>query len=940
MLTKLSTRRACSLSAAVLIALGPAGATAGTIIGRVIDSTGIRSLQGAQVRIAELDRTAVASSDGGYRFADVPPGRYTLIATYVGASTVEQAVEVAGEETVRADMGLGSSFDEDVLVVGQRANLSSALSRQRASDTVESVLTRDAVGQFPDQNVAEALRRASGVNILNDQGEGRFVAVRGLDPNLNAASINGARVPAPESDVRSVALDVLPVEVIESIRIKKSLTPDMDGDTIGASIEINTTSSLDRRDPFVAVSLENSYNDLAEQSSPKGSVDFSTALGERFGIAGGVSYYNRRFATDNVEMDGWGESDDGVPFADTVEYRDYDVERTRMGGSLSLDFQAAESTALYMRLLHSEFEDQEYRARLTFEMDEAPAAGGGGFARFFSDDGEIAVIRDIKDRYEAQTITSLTLGGDTYSGPWKFDYQASIAEAEEVENGSLDPVEFARSFEDPGELDVLFDYRRMEVPAYTISAGARSAFLDPGEYGFDALERSTSSLAQDEETTLRFDVTRTLSIDRGDLAVQFGAKSRSREKSYDFLGEVFDGFDGDFSLTDVVGRQTYGLASVEPQANGPATRAFVNGNAGSFEIDPIESTFVSSVEDFFIEEDVQAAYVLGRYDNGRLRIVGGARYERTDNRINGNRVELVEEGGLRDGVVLDEDTVFVTPVQLERDYDHVLPSINVRYELADNLLLRAGLYRSLVRPGIGQIAPRFVIEESDAGEREGEFGNPDLLPYEADNVDFSLEWYFADNAVLQGGLFHKGIDNFIVSAEFEDITFNGVFANEALIPINGEKATINGLELGYQHALTGLPSPLDGIVLGLNYTHTDTEGRIDGRTIPLPAASENTFNAMLGYEKGRLSLRLAATYRDSYLDELGGAPDEDRYVKDHLQLDVSARFRLSERVQLFADFINVGDEPYVAFQRGPGQDRLLQYEEYSWTGKLGVRASF
>jgi TonB-dependent receptor len=439
---------------------------------------------------------------------------------------------------------------------------------------------------------------------------------------------------------------------------------------------------------------------------------------------------------------------------------------------------------------------------------------------------------------------------------------------------------------------------------------------------------------------VQLDATRSLALERGDFEIQFGAKSRAREKSYDLEADIFDGFDGDFSLADVAGRQSYGLASIDPLPNGPAVRDFFNASSAGFERDGVESAFESNAADFLVEEDVRAAYLMGRYDNGALRLVGGARYEQTDNRIFGNRVELVEEGGVRDGVALDEDTVFVTPVRFERDYDHWLPSLNLRYARADDWLLRAGLYRSIVRPNIGNLAPRFSIEESDGGEREGEFGNPELEPYEASNLDFSTEWYFADNAVLQAGVFYKTIDNFIVVAEFDDVTFNGVFAHQATIPINGEEATVEGLELGYQHALTSLRAPFDGIVLGINYTFTDTEGMADGRTIPLPAAAENTFNAMLGYEKGRVSLRLAVTYRDEYLDELGGAADEDRYVKDHVQYDFSGKLRINDFLQVFAEVINVGDEPYVAFQRGPGRDRLLQYEEYSWTGKLGFKATF
>ena len=129
---------------------------------------------------------------------------------------------------------------ETISVVGQRAMMEEAIARQRNSDTVESILTRDDIGQFPDQNIAESVRKLTGVNVLNDQGEGRFVSVRGLDPALNASSLNGVRLPSPESDTRAVALDVIASELISSVSIQKTLTPDMDADTIGASNVVNS----------------------------------------------------------------------------------------------------------------------------------------------------------------------------------------------------------------------------------------------------------------------------------------------------------------------------------------------------------------------------------------------------------------------------------------------------------------------------------------------------------------------------------------------------------------------------------------------------------------------------------------------------------------------------------------------------------------------------
>ncbi|MFZ5721141.1 MAG: TonB-dependent receptor [Pseudomonadota bacterium] len=828
---------------------------------------------------------------------------------------------------------------EELLVLGQRGSIASSVAAQRQADGVSSVLTRDDVGQFPDQNVAEAVRRAPGVNVLNDQGEGRFVAVRGLDPGLNAASINGVRVPAPESDVRSVALDVIPAELIESIEIKKSLTPDMDADTIGASIEINTTSAFKRPKPLTVISIEGSYNDATDKWSPKAAIDFSRTFGENLGVAGGLSYYKRKFATDNVEADGWDVTDGGIAYADTLEYRDYDVQRERLGGALSIDFRVDESTDLYVRGLYSRFDDQEDRRRLTFEMDEEPAGGDANTASFTSDDGQIRVERDIKDRFERQTITSLSAGGVSRAGPWTFEYSAAWAKAEEKEAGSLDPVNFRRDFEDPGDLAVTFDYTSLGKPQYLITRG-QAGFLDASSFEFDKVERTTLSLSEDEEVTVRFDVKREFGLAEGTFTFQTGGKARMRDKTYDLQLDVFDGFDGDFTLADVVAPQTYGIASIDPVAGRPAVRSFFNNNLSGFELNPLDTAFEGAVEDYDVEEDIYAGYAMGRYEVGPLRLVGGVRVEHTRQDVGGNLVELVEEGAIRDGVELDEDTIFVTPTGFKRDYTDWLPSATLRYEAAPDVLVRAGVFRSIVRPRPGQIAPRFIVEENDDNEREGEFGNPDLKPYEAWNLDLSAEWYFARASVLSAGVFYKKVNNFIVDAEFEDGVFNGVAYDEALIPINGDKATIKGFELNYQQALVDLPTPFDGLLFGLNFTYTDAEGDALGRSIDLPASSKHTLNAMVGYEKGPVSLRVAASYRDKYLDELGGSADEDRYVEDHLQWDITARYRVNERVQVFGELINIGDEPYTAYQRGPGRKRLLQYEEYSWTGKLGLRATF
>ena len=924
------------LRAALLLASCsiPVLAHAGDVTGHVVDASGTRALQAAKVVVTGANRSVTTDRDGGYVIAGLPAGDYEVIAYYVGAEPAKQMVTIPAEGRVTADFSVAAVGGGEILVIGQAANVASALSRQKAADGVSSVLTRDAIGQFPDQNVAESLRRLPGINILNDQGEGRFVSVRGLDPELNAASINGTRVPAPESDVRSVALDVVAAELIESIEVKKTLTPDMDADTIGASIEINTTSAFDRKKDLLSVKLEGSYNNYADSLTPKGSVDFSTRITDNFGIAGGVSYYKRKFETDNIEGADWTVSDDGIVYAEELQYRDYDVERERIGGSLSLDFRAGDTTKLYARGIYNEFSDQEYRGDVIFIMDEAPvAAQSGATSAFFTDDdGRIEVRRRMKDRYEKQTIKSITVGGETETGPWKLTYSGSWSEATERENGSVDPTRFRARFDGDG-VDVNFDYADPRRPIFTVS-GDTDLFNDPAEYGFNELELTALSDSKDREWTLRGDVAREFALNNGTFTVQAGVKSRWRKKSYDLEALVFDGYDGDYSLADVLGGQTYRIQNLGPLPSQLAPTEFFFANRDNFEPNSLDTIVNSASSDYAIDEDILAGYLLGRYDDGDLRVIGGIRAERTKNDIRGLLVDVEDE---------DEDPV-ISPTRFTRSYTDWLPSLAMRYDATQDVVLRFGAYKSLVRPKLSNLAPRFVINE----DREAEFGNPDLKPYSAWNLDLSAEWYFGKNSALTAGFFWKSVKDFIVEVRDGDPgSAYGVDYTEAVTFQNGETAKIKGFEISFAQQFTSLPSPFDGLLLNANYTYTDAKGTVfvdgdpaDPRDITLPSASKHTFNVALGYEKGPISLRAAGTYRDKYLDELGGAANEDRIVDQHFQLDLSAKYRITKDVRLFAEWVNVTDAPYFAYQNFEGAKRILQYEKYSWTAKFGVAASF
>ncbi|WP_300355151.1 TonB-dependent receptor plug domain-containing protein, partial [uncultured Alcanivorax sp.] len=326
-----------------------------------------------------------------------------------------------------ADDASSANELETVRVIGQAASIDKALASQKAADNIETTVNADAIGQLPDANVSESLQRLPGVSIERDQGEGRFVRVRGLAPDFNAATINGIQTPAPEADKRAVALDVVPADLIESLTVVKSLTPDMDANSLGGTIEVKTLSAFDRDGYYLSLSGKGSYNDNVDETSPELSMaasnQFSIGDGDRnLGIAGGISWGKRDFGSDNVETGGAWDFDSGNALEE-FEQRDYAITRERLGMALNFDYLLSDNTSLYLRTLYSRFTDNEIRQANIFEFDEAMVAGQRG---------DVAVAKELKDREETQEISSFVFGGQHFWGDdWIMDFQAGYSTASE-----------------------------------------------------------------------------------------------------------------------------------------------------------------------------------------------------------------------------------------------------------------------------------------------------------------------------------------------------------------------------------------------------------------------------------------------------------------------------------------------------------------------------
>jgi len=926
----------------------------GALEGRVSDQSAEVYFEGAIVSLPELNAERVTDATGRFRFQSVPAGDYRLEVSYVGAQPVSMAVSVRDGETERADVRIGAEVGamENIIVVGQAAGAYGAINQMRSADNLISVVTSDSIGQFPDENVSEALQRINGVFIERDQGEGRFVGVRGIDPQLNVASINGLNVPAPESDRRNVALDVIPSDLVESLEVTKTLTPDQDGDAIGGTINIKSLSAFDREGMSYRIKGQSFYNDLQGSRGRKFSGTFTNAFdlgGGELGLAMSVSTNEREFGTDNLEADGGWEDDGGVRYHEELEKRKYEITRKRDGFALNLDFRTSDTSSYYLRTLYSDFADQEFRNRIEFKLDK----GDIEYDNNSLTATDTRLQRELKDRYEAQEILSVLVGGENLIGDWTVEYSAGFSEASEEEPGRIDSqfemrgVEYAR-YENLGR-----------VPMLTFSADGAVA----GNFELDEIAIE-DNFTNDEEAALKVDVTRDMTFGGHPGYIRFGAKHRARDKSRDAGLRVFEKFDDAFDPVPtlapfVSGSTDYRLGAYGPYASPALQRSFVRGQIGgsaaclldSYNEDACpfimdeDASRVGSAADYDMEENVTALYLMQRIDINDLRLVYGARYEGTDFTARGAYVREVDVEG--------EDDVQISESRYESDYGSVLPSINLRYRLSKNLILRGAYTHSIARPSFGDISPTpdaiEIEQDGDDIEMAVEAGNPQLKPYKSRNVDFSVEYYPGNMGVFSAGAFYKRIDDFVFNADVSSVADASEYAGniavtdlEVFQPLNGQSADLYGLELGWTRQFTELPGPLSGLILMANATFTDSDadlglGADAGRSNEsrLPSQANLVANLVVGYENYGWSARLSSAYIGNRIAEINLAnQSNDLYEDGHQQIDLTVKYDVSEQLQLYFNAINLGEEPNYRYY---GRSRYNgQYDEIGRSFVLGI----
>lgn len=924
------TLRAGACAAAISMAVVSAAvADAATIRGRVIDARG-GALPGAVVRLGD-GTSATAARDGSFQIDDAPEGAQTLTVDYSGYLPATQSVAAGSEVPVEITLQPETGGQGEIVVVGTRQGEARAIQTKRAADNIVEALYANDVGKLPDQNVAEAVKRLPGITVANDQGEGRYVVIRGINPNLVNVTLNGLTLPAPEPDGRQVKLDDIPSALISSVVVTKSLTADQDANAIGGAVDIRTLNAFERnRRFFLDARAAYGWAKLGGKHPYEADAQAGGLFGPdgQFGAVVSVNYSKRPIESENFQ----GSTNWRVPVAangyvvpDSFGLRDYNLVRERIGVVGNFDWHPDDTTKVFLRTSYSKFTDHETRDQFIIDNQSAFSVQTATTGTFRGR-GSVRVRR----RQEDDNTKNVQGGASLAVGPGTLDLLGGWTRAEKE-----DPLRSEYNFRTGGTaLTVNYDVSDLPYRNTVTNTVAQTAY---------ALNSVNYDRRDAVETLWQGRADYTLPIPLGeDSSIKVGGKYLDRHKTNerDYVtyglasGRTFTlanvSYLGHASFYD--GRYPYGA-----RIDYDVAQAYLAANPGTIALNTASSLNNSLANDYDVTERIYAGYAMATLKFAGLTLIPGVRVEHTRDRSKAKLItatSTLNQGFNSFG---------------SKSYTDVFPGLNAKYEATRKLVFRGAITTSLGRPNYPDLAPYVSVDTTTTPRPTVTLGNPGLKPYKAWNADLAAEYYLPGQGLISVGLFYKHLDDPIYTQGV--INTSGSFAGQSFAavdlvqPLNIDHANVKGVEANFQTRFTFLPSPLEGLGVSANFTHVSghASGTVRGTTprsgdIPLFLQSKNSGTAQVFYEKYGVAVRVAYTYRSKYLDTLGVTPLLDQYTDNNGQLDANLSWQVTPQLIFFGNASNLTDAPWRRFIGTKNQ--LVERERYDFTVRWGAQLHF
>jgi len=916
----------------------------GTVTGHATD-VNHDSLVGARVELQPLGRTAATDSQGQFTISEVMPGKYTLTVSYVGFKLFSREVTIASGGVENVDPVLQiETVSEQVIVRGERERGEvEALNRERTADNIVQVLPAEVITSLPNTNIADAVGRLPSVSLERDEGEGKYVQIRGTEPRLSNVTIDGVHVPSPES-VRNVKLDAIPADLIDSVEINKTLSANQEGDAIGGSVNLVTKKPSEQ--PFMSVSAMGGFTPI---SGGRTLDQFGGTYGKRFGtekrlgfLLGGSFDHNNRAINDLEPVpsvhDFGANGGNKAVFLGT-DNREYWYDRTRFGFAGSTDYKLGTGSVAYVRGLFSQFYD--YGENWNY----SPGVGNFTTDPSTTDDTGGMVMSHFH-RTPQQRIYSITAGANHTFGPTLITYEFSAGRAK-YDGGFTfarwsgpGPVFDAAGNQVQPGVKFAIDTSNPFTPKFIVQNGVN--IYDPAAYRLSFLLDPWDDHIRERDFTGSISMTRQYNVHSRFGAFELGFKVRDADKVRTG-GREFRPYTGSapFLLSSAVKTvPTYsyyfGVYKIGPLSDWNKIQQFFDANQSFFPDDPGADHITNDPSHYDTSERVLAGYAMNTITFGHLRLQGGVRFEGTQGSFIGNKVVINPDGSWNSTV----------PVPGAQSYVDVLPSVQFQYTFGGNTNLRLAYGRGIARPNFSDLPPFDLIDPSGGIVTTESRGNPALKPTHANNYDILLEHYLKTVGIIQVGWFYKALTDPIFT-----VTTSPTTTLRVTQPINGPRAHLTGIEMAWEQHLKFLPGLLSGAGVSANYSYTTSRvsfpadfGRTDHPALLRQAP--NNWNFDFTYDKGPLSARMGLTHNDANIwayqfqdnAPLGiRGPLGDQYLYPHTQVDAQASYRIprAHGIQAVVSLLNLTNETF-GFYFGSEQ-YPIQREYYSRTISAGLR---
>ncbi len=827
---------------------------------------------------------------------------------------------------------------EELFVTGFRNSLISSLDIKKSNNNFSDVITNEDIGKFPDKNIADSLQRVAGVSVDRIWGEGRDINIRGTDKDVNRTLLNGQNVAsaywwANDNPSRGFNYSILASELVSSVEIHKSPKADLDEGSIGGTVYLNTRAPLELPSREGRITLESQYNELPEKLDPQAAMLINWQNNEaNFGVLTSITYQKRHVRRDGLEafprdqmyqiqdQDNLVYDDVSIPWATGSAI--FKQVRERTTGHFSTQWQPKPNWDLKINGIFSQMgmNNSNHNYLALFDVDS------------LAETAPITVKNPII--YEStsgkKTLVGGTLGSSTTLLPtldaifrdakiktqfydldlhysrnsWKLHTQIGTTAAE---GGS----EHDYLFRFAGRSAVDYEFKNNSIAMNFLDIDPRSA---SALNTFSDQSRDWVRKMQDREIFGQLDWEHNFNANVL-KKIKTGFKLRKREINNKRIKGSINTHSEKWQDLKSFGLQ-YVSREVSPRLHNETAiegslqqYAIVDFDLASEQLIPQLSDDVFIYQEdksafYNIKEGISAGYILSYWGMGSLESNLGIRWVSTD----------------QVSSFFDRED---SSVSHKRNYINILPSLNIKYYFSDRLLSRFSAAKVMARPSFSNLSGNIIV---DGQENNASSGNPNLSPFKANQFDLGVEWYFKTASLAAANLFYKELSTFLVAKSENELIDGQIYSVSR--PLNAQPLDMWGVELQWQQDLWNNV----GIIANYTFTNTNSSEYSGIDQVNLPGNSRDQFNSSLYYENKPWSARLSYNYRSK---SFGGFTDgSQNLTKAYDQWDISCKWLIGERIGLYFEGINLGNE-IVSYTSASGIPQ--GYYENGRRFTLGIR---